>query len=272
MEEIKEADYYSRTDYISASMVITYLKSPSLYRKMYNDKTVVKEETPAMTLGKMIDSILTEPVGEFERRYCKKVLKSEDPVEYERQKNNPSICVVSEGTYNKALNIAAAVARTSAYKWIIEHNAISQVILTGIIDGIKVRGKLDWLVIEDDRIVILDLKSTQSILAIKYFYHASDLRYFLSMAMYKALVEQNYPGKKVVCKHLVVTSDQEAPQVSAFVLNNERIESELETIKNCLHSIVVEKNFEDRDVSWQDEVEIGKFKEGEEKVFELIDL
>lgn len=247
-----ESEYFADTSHISSSMIKAYLKSPAYYKALYIDHSISKAESPAMEFGSALDCILTNGYDAFNEQYTYAVLKKDDPERFAKNKEFTGT-VLSKGNYDLVFAACDALMATSAYQWIVDNKPVAQTILTGVIDGVKVKGKLDWLNIIDlpgkTVAVITDLKTTTNIHPVKFFYHSLDFMYDIQMAMYRELVRQNYEVDEVICQHLVVTKG-DWPKVGTFTFNPPMLDRAYVTILAALAGITSQE-YTDPDVSWE---------------------
>jgi len=242
-----DKQYFADTSHISSSMIKSYLRSPAYYKAMYIDKTIDGPASAAIDFGSALDCLLTESKAKFDRKFTYAVLKKDDPERFEANKEFRGT-VLSANAYQTVLIAAKAIKVTSAYKWIKKNNPQGQTVLTGVLNGVKVKGKLDWLNIIGDVAVITDLKTTTNLHPTKYLYHAADFQYDVQMAMYRELVRQNFNVKEVVCQHLVVTKGT-WPQVASFVFSEQLLQFGMNKILKALDGIS-KGDFNEPDVAW----------------------
>ena len=250
-----DQDYYADTSYISSSMIKAYLRSPAYYKALYIDHSIDGPDSAAIDFGQALDTLLTEGEDSFHKKFSCAVLKKDDPETFEKNKTFDGV-VLSTTAYNAVRTACDAVRATSAYKWIVDNAPVAQTILTGEIDGVKVKGKLDWLniveIMGEKVAVITDLKTTTNLHPTKYFYHALDFSYDVQMAMYRELVRQNYYyPTSIVCQHLVVTKN-DWPQVATFTFSPTILD-------RAFHGKVLpairginDGDFKEKDVSWNE--------------------
>jgi hypothetical protein len=247
-----DKEYFADTTHISASMIKAYLRSPSYYKALYIDKVLAGPDSPAIDFGSALDTLLTESEEEFHKGFTYSVLKRDDPERFESNKTFAGK-VLSRSAYDTVLAAANAVQATTAYKDIMNNEPLPQTVLTGNINGVDVKGKLDWLNIIDlksggKKAIITDLKTTTNLHPTKYYYHALDFGYHVQMAMYKELVMQNFDVMDVTCQHLVVTKN-DWPIVATFEFGSSLIQKGMDQIEYALQGIT-EQKFEEKDVGW----------------------
>jgi hypothetical protein len=256
-----DAEYYADTSHISNSMVSAYLRSPAYFKALYVDRTIVRSPTPALEFGSAVDILLTEGPEAFASEYSVKVLKRDNPEMFEENKASGKT-ILSPSVWEKVQQVAEKVASTDAFKWLTDNGAQSQVTLTGELDGVKVKGKLDFLTIVNGIAFIDDLKTTKNVLPIKFHYHSLDYGYYRQACMYKQLVMQNFEVSMVYNRILAVTKE-DWPEVAAFTMSEAYVDRQLSTIIDSLHGIS-SKDFSEKKVGWDQAVMIGVTKEEEQ--------
>lgn len=135
--------------------------------------------------------------------------------------------------YKKVLKAAEKFNEQEFFKEII-NGSKKQVILTGVINGIKIKGKLDLLNLE--RKLIPDIKCMANFndewdkkeKCYKPWYYTYD--YVLQLAVYQELVRQNFGVECNVC--LLAATKEETPDISAPAFNNKLLNIELEEFSN----------------------------------------
>jgi len=258
-----DEEYFADKEYISNSMIGDYLKSPAYYEAKHVSKIIPKQSSPAMVLGLALDCMLTEGLNVFGMTYSKQCLKRDNPELFEQNKTG-AFEVLTEAAWNQIHTMAGLIEELPLYKE-IKDKADKQVILTGQFGtGYKVKGKLDFLVVENDTAYIYDLKTSSVIKPIQYHYHCLDYGYYRQMAMYKNLVIQNYKVKKVVCKHIVINKDPWWNKCSVFTLNEDRIDKEMNTITDTIRNInakAFDEVFEEHEIGEEKEASTFGLKE-----------
>lgn len=261
MKFATDKEYFADTTHLSNSMVSAYLRSPAYYEAMYVDKTIERPITPALEFGSAVDILLTEGVDKFNELFSVKVLMRDDPERFKENKTSGKT-ILSPPVWEKVHQVVEKVASTEAFAWLKSHNAQTQVTLTGEIDGIKVKGKLDFLTVIKDVAYIDDLKTTKNVLPMKFHYHSLDYGYYRQACMYKQLVLQNYDVSTVYNRILAVTKE-DWPEVAAFTMSEAYVDRQLPIIQGALVGIS-KKDFAEKPVSWDQSTVIGVTKEEEE--------
>lgn len=138
-----------------------------------------------------------------------------------------------KANFKKVLNSAQRFNQQTFIKDIIRRSE-KQVILTGVIGGVKVKGKLDLLDLENK--LIPDIKCMANFndewdkkdKCYKPWYYTYD--YVLQLAIYQELVRQNYG---IVCDTcLLAATKEETPDVAALKFDNQLLEIELKEFIN----------------------------------------
>jgi len=243
--------YTTKNRYISNSKINDFVKSKRLFYEKHVLGTRVKEETPALTVGKAVDLWLTGSRQQFERNYIRVDRRS-------KEEDGP--IQLTGAQYDEIVGICEAVEKTSAFKEFKKGK--SQVILQkdmklGMFEGVC--GILDKLKIDKDgeTAIIDDLKTSRTIDYVKYYYHALEYSYFRQQAVYQLLVEWNFGIKNIVSRHLVVEKDPDKIyKVATFVLDQSIIDKEKQVVMDTLQVIAKEKKFEDPDVSFKDAINL----------------
>ena len=138
-----------------------------------------------------------------------------------------------KANFKKVLKAAQKFNSQDFFKEIINRSE-KQVILTGVIGGVKVKGKLDLLDLENK--LIPDIKCMANFndewdkkdKCYKPWYYTYD--YVLQLAIYQELVRQNYG---VICNTcLLSATKEEIPDLDAPRFDNELLKIELEDFIN----------------------------------------
>ena len=246
--------------YLSNSKISAFLKDKYYFKQLHIEHIIEFKQTPSIKLGKMIDISLTEGITAFNKTYQVKVLKKDDPELFEYQKiHAEELNFITSSEMDKVLAIVNSVARQDAYKALKNYD--KQVILQtdkkmGIWEGYA--GVLDFLFIEGNTAIIVDLKTTQSIDERKYSYSCEDYGYYRQMAMYSMLVYDNYPDIKLVkCRHLAVENN-DLHKVALFKFDQLRTRQEMANINKYMNNIVEEIDFLPQNLDWDQAKLLGE--------------
>lgn len=134
-----------------------------------------------------------------------------------------------KSNFKKVLKAAERFNQQEFFKDIINRSE-KQVILTGIINGVKVKGRLDLLDLQHK--LLPDIKCMANFddtwnkkdKCYKPWYYTFD--YVLQLAVYQELVRQNYG---ILCDTaLLAASKEEEPDLKALLFDNELLKIELE--------------------------------------------
>lgn len=214
--------YYSKArPHLSQSQIKDYLKSPRLYHAKHVAKTIKREPSRLMRIGKFFDALLSDP-KEAKKYYVKSrgdaddfalteaefeeaTLKAEEVKRHPFWTTHPTktkfqvpleAAILEDGTFVKVEDIAGR-----------EH-----VLVCGLID------RLDLM---PTYALISDFKSTnpQAILSpSRWYYHSLDAGYHYQFAMYRELVALHYPEytkENIPCAHITAVID-EIPYAALF--------------------------------------------------------
>ena len=244
--KLTKTNYYTtKNRYISNSKISDWLKSKRYFYEKHVLGSRVKEETPALIIGKAVDTWLTVSRREFEKQYIRVARRSKD---------DGKITQLTEAQYDEVIGICEAVERHSCYEEL--KKAKKQVILQmdkkyGMFPGAC--GIPDF--ISGDGKTIYDLKTSSTIDTKKYFYHAQQYGYFRQQAMYQMLLEETTGATGIISYHLVVEKDPDKIyRVQTFLLDQYMINQEKENVKKILEEIGKEEKFEDPDISFKDAI------------------
>lgn len=256
--------YFSKANKaISNSKVSDFLKSKEYYFKKHKDHSLVEEPTDAMQLGHMIDLAFTEgSVKSLAKRYTVKVLKKDDPDAFAAQKGMDPERLVTETTWNKAVGMSEAILREPFFAWYAGKKSETQTPLFGkIIDGdlsVDICGLPDRVTEDGDTIYIDDLKTSApgSMRSAKsWFYHCQDFGYFRQLAVYSYLKKRLKPNKKIVCRHIVVSSQLEGRyQVQLYVIPESLLIPAFYEFGTTALDIARETEWKDEPITWSSAV------------------
>ena len=269
MRKLTSKNYHTPANkYLSTSMIKVFMASKERFKEQYIDRTFVREPSPSMMLGSMVDMIATESMRKFKMNYTPSVLKKDNPKLFEMQKD----CrrrVVTQAQYDTAMRMAASLVRTQAFQEIKDHQ--TQIVLTHKQDMshslIGLCGMLDFLFIDETRktAIITDLKTSASFgIPDKYYYKALDYGYFLQMAMYQLLVHVNFniPIANIECRHIVVINDPDnLHPVYTYKFADEILSASADIVIAQVASINKEIDFKRDDVLWKDSIVLGELKD-----------
>jgi hypothetical protein len=240
--------------FVTASRIKDY-KLDHYYFWQKHIKGIIKEEpTRAMIIGSAVDEWLTVSQNSFKKKYI--------AVTRRNLKNPPEKYVeLTMSEYNMVVKLCERIETQQAFKDLKDYTA--QEILS--CDKLGLAGIADWYFYNKDTktCIIVDLKTAKTINPYKYNFQALDLGYFLSQACYQLLLKAKYPDiQGFESRHLTIEKDnKEIFKVQTFILDQERIEGEKESIMDILHEIKTRKTWEPTNVKWEDSIPIGKIEE-----------
>lgn len=251
--KLTSSNYFTNANrYLSNSKISDYLKSKEYCYKKNILGTIEKKETAALVIGSAVDLWLTKGRQYFEKQYIRMARKN--------SKLDPKLIQLTEREYDEVVDICEAVEKTKAYKQIKRYkkqNILQLDMDLGVFEGIC--GIPDFYNIDKlGNCEIVDLKTSQTIDNIKYYYHAKDYGYFRQQAMYQILLKELHPEiETIVSKHLVVEKDPDKIyKVATFTLDQDEIDFEKENLMDLFMEIKKEKNWKDKETTWEDAIEL----------------
>lgn len=252
MKQLTHKNYYSKdNNYISSSKMKVFIKDKSLYRRRYIDWEP-QEMTDALIIGSAVDAILTGGQKELEKRFTIVSRRST------KEDNDDKRIQINPTMAEKIMGISGSVMRQDIWKDLKQKKWQKQVILKD--DKLKICGMLDFLLVDkvNNKAIIVDLKTSNTIEPKKYYWHAMDYGYPLQMAFYKRLVKSSYPDiKQVECYHLVVEKDSdELYDCALFQFEDEMLDYYDEVITRTLKEMSEEKDYLPKNIGWKDKVHL----------------
>ncbi len=249
-------NYYSqKNNYLTSSKIKDYLKDPYyFYQKHITHEIVETLDTPSVRIGSAVDCYLTRGASVFNNTYHFKVTKRENPDLYEYQKLVPeNLLTVDE--WDRTNKIIGAVKNLTLYKD-IKKNFKKQVILQhdeplGCFAGTA--GALDFLKVDSDKAIIIDLKTTSDVSLPKFKYASLDLGYFLQQAAYQRLVRKNFPEVKVVESYILAVENNGPVYKTAFYrLDQNEIQFEQAKLSALIELIkhLKPSDYKPQDLTW----------------------
>lgn len=250
--------YTQKNNYLTSSKIKDYLKDPYyFYQKHITHEIVETLDTPSVRIGSAADCYLTRGASVFNKSFEQKVLKKDNPDLFENQKFSNKTLLTSD-EWERTLAIIDKVKNISLYKD-IKKNFKSQVILQhdmpiGPLGGLA--GMLDYLRIDGDKAIIIDLKTTSDASEGKFRWQATDLKYWLQQAVYQMLVHLNYPQVKEIKSYiLAVENNGPVYDINIFELDQEMINLEKSFVSTVIQKITLDK-FKPKDLNWYNVLKI----------------
>ena len=252
--------------YLSNSKISAFLRDKHYFKQLCIDGSIDFKQTPSIKFGKGIDIVLTDSVKAFNKEYQIKVLKKNNPALFEEQKSLPKERTVTPEFVDNVLGAVKAVKGQDAYKEIIDRGFVSQEIFyetrddMGIWEGLC--GIPDWYLYDDTTygnpgVIIIDLKTTQSVDPKKFLYSCMDYGYFRQQAMYQRLIKNKFPKAKWFESRILAVENSGLYKVELFKINQQIIEANKKELDIIIKSIVDEKEFAPQNLSWDDAIEIN---------------
>lgn len=210
--ELTEKNYYENHNYMSASLFKDFLKCPACAMAKLNSEWQ-PEKSKALILGSYVDESLTgtpESQREFLQKYEKDIFK----------KNGEK--------YAEFVKADEAVAAVEKQPLMMKYlSGEHQVVMTGEINGVPVKGKFDSYMEGE---FIADLKYMASLRSPNLFENVvSYWRYDLQGAIYRELVRQN--TGKTLPFYLVIATKESPTHVAVCEIAPENLDRALEVVK-----------------------------------------
>ena len=246
--------YTTKNNYLTSSKLKDYLKDPYyFYQKHITHEITEILDTPSVRIGQAADCYLTRGASVFNNTFQQKVTKKENPDLFEYQKTVPDN-LLTQAEYERAIGIIDAVKSTTLYKDIKKNFKAQQILQhdmpLGLLKGIA--GMLDWLRIDGERAMIIDLKTTSDASEKKFRYQMLDLNYYLQQAVYQMLVHLNYPEIKE-CKSYILAVENNGPVygMNIFEIDQAVIDLEKSFVSSLIQKITLEE-FKPKNLTWND--------------------
>jgi len=246
-KKLTAKNYYSKDNpYISSSKLKTFIKDKALYKRRYINYEP-QEKTDALIIGSAVDTLLTKGNKAFQSEFKVVDRRSSKEEDDRRMQLNPTM-------HDKVMDIVDSIKRQDIWNDLKRRHWKKQVILKN--DELGICGMLDFLQVNGDYAIIVDLKTSNTIDPKKYYWHCYEYDYFLQMAFYKTLVKTNYPEVELVkCYHLVVEKDSdELYDCAVFQFDDEIIDNEAIYMRQQLKELRKEIEFKPKSVGWKDKI------------------
>lgn len=242
-------------------MVKDYLKSPEYYARKYILRDVERYLSPSMKVGTAVDCMLS---GEHM------------PFQAADKGSSKNDSIISTKDLEKATIMAKAVTKTDFWKTMTKDNALeTQVILEGEIEGMLFCGKPDFVWHRSFKTdtggfvkhVVIDAKTAQASQAksAKSFEYACyDYGYFVQLAIYRELMQQNGMEVDELGFLVIGLTADGVPLVRLCRAHPAALDSAFELVKAAVIGIK-RQEFTDPVLKWDDSPFIGVPKEAVEE-------
>lgn len=248
--------YYATQNQLTGSKLKDYLKSPNYFYRKHILQEIQDEYSPSFLIGSAVDCWITEGKDIFTKKYKE--------VGRRNLKNKPEDYIELNATqYAEAVGLCEAIERTTAFKDLKDYKC-QEMITTPLIEPFlgftHLVGKPDWYKIVGDTTIIVDLKTAEHCEANKHHWDCISYSYYFKQAVYQEIIALNNPNiTRFISRHLVVGKEKNVYPVKTFLLNQERIEKEKETLKQIIKKMASTNDWSVADTKWEDEEEIGAF-------------
>ena len=207
--ELTLANYFSKErEHISRSQLTDYMKSPEFYKKKHIDKEITEKFTAPMQRGSMVDYMLTQAKENEKIPYVRKVLKKDDPEQYEIQKGIDPRYLVTPDLFDQALCVTFEIYRQPFWQENLKNARFQQVLegyindtlVCGLPDRIDPLGGTKYRMIDVKVVNPIKISSPQ-----KWYWNAWESGYVHQAALYQSLfaAEQGIPPENIEFCHAV---------------------------------------------------------------------
>ena len=235
-----------------------------MYYRRHIEYSAPSLDSPSITIGRIIDKILEQmTLYHFKRSYSRGVLKKENPEEFERQKQMDKDKVLSKATYDAIWNIAEKALRSPFLEFYRDRKVKSekQKICLSSYEDSNICGMLDRFSIYGNTGYICDYKTSAASGikdATRWYFVCKQYGYFMQLAVYKWLIEQEYPElKNIVCRHIVFgTSKFDLYPIKLYIIPNSLLVEPLKLFFETVEAIKNEQDFIDPLPNWEDAEEL----------------
>lgn len=257
------ADNYHSLDnrYLTNSRIGDFLKCHRFfYERHISGSRPNIANTDALKVGKAVDTLIFDGEGVFRKNFIAVTRRS--------IKNPPtSVTELTEKQFEDVLAMGEVLKRQPAIIDLKNHT--KQDIITMDMDlGEHFCGLAampDWWIINDNAVVITDLKTSYETNENKYHYKCRDFGYYRQLAVMKIIIKHNNPGvtEFFTYRHVGIEKDKDGIfNPFAFYLANEQIDAcEEDIMNNILPAIKAEKEFLPKSVEWKDAPTVGSINE-----------
>jgi hypothetical protein len=260
---ITEQNYYSLNNKgLSQSKIKMYEKDPNYMYRACISGELAKKDNKNFMVGREVESILTE-MDKFQNTIIAPYddFRSKEAREWKADQEAQGKTVIKEDEYEKIMAIAIAVQSTEIWKD-IEKNFTTQEIIQIPDDTLGEHfdtryGKPDAYRIDKDGVCdLLDLKTSVTVDARKFFYKADDLGYFLQLKFYSDLLQEKYPQIKSFRYWFVVAEKSEPYRVVLFSVPVSLVEEQGATLRYLILEISNRTDYSRPNLTWNDAIKL----------------
>jgi hypothetical protein len=249
MPKLNHKNYHTpKNTYLTTSKILAYLKDPLYYYERFVLHTRAEEESDALIVGSAVDTFIMYGKKKFDKLF--------KPVARRTKNESLKYTELTQSQYEEVVGIATKVLNTTAYRELDKFER--QVILTS---G-NCAGMLDFLKVDEKEktAVIVDLKTSKTVNANKYFYHCLEYGYFYQAAMYRKLVRENFGNiKEILFYHLTVEKDNLGIyKTQTFKFADGIIDEYTIKLNSILKEISERKDWKQQDTTFLEPIELGE--------------
>lgn len=266
MIELNQLNYYTPANTcISNSKVSDFLLSREYYFKRHISRELDFKATVPIKIGRIVDAVFSQE----KIPYMVKVLKRDDPDLFEIQKTMDDDLFVTEAQMEEGLMRGQAITREPFYQEYLKNGAKFQPILQAeirwpdVASAIQICGMADVISEDDEHFYIDDCKSVSPMKlksAAHWYWNCIEMGYDRQMGAYAGMAQEMglNNGKKIVCRHVVVTKERDGVyKVRLFVLPEEMWDRGGQKFVKGVVALAAEKNWIDPPLNWNDAEVLG---------------
>ena len=247
---LNHENYHDKNRYLTNSKINDFIKSEYYFYQKHIEGSIKSPVTDPLIIGSAVDEWLTKGFDSFKKKYDVVTRRSyKAPTPYRYQLNNTM--------YEQVESLCKAVESTEVYKDLKDY--AKQVILTkkmplgNYFDGLA--GQVDFIQVIKDKIIIVDLKTTQTVK--NYYYKCVDYGYIRQGTMYRMLAQKEYGIDKEVFYHLVVEKDPDKIyNTYLYKFPNEVLDFGMRELELIIKKVKTIKKYQPKKLNWADAQDI----------------
>lgn len=236
--------------YLSNSKIGDYLKSPNYFYRKHILHEIEQKTSNALVLGSGVDYLLAQNDNKPEYRV----------VERRNLKNPPEGYIeLNQAQYDEIFEIADAVANNDVFKD-IDKTFAKQLLLTmdmPLGNFVGLCGLPDYILVKDNEIIIVDLKTSRTTDPRKYYWHCKEFGYFRQQAFYQHLAIDKYGLKRVSSYHLVVEKTKDIYDVKFFKIDQKEIDREARVLQKAIDEIKERTDWSRPNLKWSNAIKLS---------------
>jgi hypothetical protein len=259
-------NYYSVNNKgLSQSKCKDYEIDPNFFYRKHISGELEKEPKKSFEIGAAVDDILTQintlnnyAVFESDRRTKTGKQEYQDLIDAGKTP-------LSRADYDKIVDLADAVVKTSAYTEISKDYVFQEIVQIPAQLGPNFDcyyGKPDAYRIKDGVCDLLDIKTTQSVNAKKYFYQAMGFGYMKQLWFYSLLLESKYPKIKSFRYWHLAVDKKEPYLVQLFSIPKHFVDEAGFEFQQTIDRLIADTTYLKYNPSFENPAIFGQFEGG----------